>query len=96
MLTVERLSRGRGLNRSSDRKLWTEDIGKLPEGTVVLAGVEAPLLLMTQSMHVFTFGGWADQMARPSEGAVDVLTPRTSVLALANGYSPVLHASAFV
>ena len=39
----------------------------------------------------FTFAGWAEPLSRPETGSVDVLTPRTSVAALANGYSPILH-----
>ena len=42
----------------------------------------------------FTFAGWAEPRSRPRTGRVDVLTPPTSVTALANGYTPVLHPTA--
>lgn len=96
ILAVERLRHGRGLNRSNDRKLWTEDIDKLPDGTVVLAADGDPLLLMSQTLRPFTFAGWTGQISRPTKGRVEVLTPPTSVLALTHGFSPVLHASALV
>jgi hypothetical protein len=48
-----------------------------------------PEVLMT-----FGFDGWSDPVARPVSGSVSVLTPPTSIAALAGGYVPVLHPSA--
>jgi hypothetical protein len=42
----------------------------------------------------FSFDGWVDPIGRPRRGEVEVLTPPTSVAALANGYAPLLHPSA--
>jgi hypothetical protein len=92
-LAAERLRRGRGLVRAGDRITWRAPIADLPAGTVVLDAERRPRLLLDDRTLQFTFDGWTDPRRRPS-GAIEVLTPRTSVGALANGYSPRLHPTA--
>lgn len=90
LLASERLKRGRGIDRATDRKLWMADSDRLPDGTVVL--LDAPRLIVGDRSWTFTFGGWVDPRPRP-EGRVDVITPPTSVRALEWGFSPRLHTS---
>lgn len=90
-LAAERLRRGRGLDRAGDRRVWTAPAGGLPDGTIVHHG--GPRLLLGPSSYAFSFAGWTDPGPRPS-GDVTVLTPPTSVAALANGFRPELHLSA--
>lgn len=91
-LAHERLHRsGRGLVRAADRRTWTGRAAHLPDGTVVLAG--GPRLILGARLLAFSFDGWRDPVARPRSDLV-VLTPPTSVLALANGFVPQLHPSA--
>jgi hypothetical protein len=92
-LAAERLGRGRGLVRAADRITWRAPITELPDGTVVLDTERWPRLLLADRTVQFTFDGWTDPRPRPS-GEVDVLTPPTSVGALANGYAPLLHPTA--
>lgn len=92
MLAGERLRSGRGLERARDRKLWAADIDDLPTGTVVVEAA-TPMLVVDQQLFVFDFAGWRNPESRPRAQRVQVLTPRTSVLALRNGYVPVLHQS---
>jgi hypothetical protein len=92
-LATERLRRGRGLVRAADRITWRAPITELPAGTVVLDADRRPRLLLDDRTVQFTFDGWSDPRPRhPAE--VDVLTPPTSVSALANGYAPLLHPTA--
>ncbi len=93
LLRTERLRRGRGIDRATDRKLWTVEVDCLPDGTVVLDHEGAPCLLLEDRMMSFAFGGWRLPQARPRQGRIRVLTPPTSVTALANGFSPELHPS---
>lgn len=93
-LTGERLRLGRGFSRAADRVLWSAPADQLPDGTVVLDSERRPCLLIGASMRPFTFDGWGAPAARPGAGAVDVLTPPTSVAALDAGYRPTLHPSA--
>jgi hypothetical protein len=93
-LVAERHHRGRGLERAADRRVWESSIGGLPSATVVLDDDDRARLLLDDRMLAFTFDGWTAPIDRPARGSVRVLTPPTSVAALANGYSPVLHPSA--
>jgi hypothetical protein len=90
-LGAERLRRGRGLERAADRRRWWADAGTLPDGTVVVT--DAPRLVLGARLLAFTFDGWRDPVPRP-RGELAVLTPPTSVLALAHGFVPELHATA--
>jgi hypothetical protein len=91
-LAAERLSRGRGLARASDRRLWDASIDDLPSGTVIVDDARQPFLVLDDRLLAFSFEGWGSASERP-RGAVMVLTPPTSVAALAHGYVPVLHAT---
>ncbi len=93
-LAIERLCRGRGIDRGSDRPTWTSDIAELPNGAVVVDAGTARLVV-DDRLLAFGFGGWHDPRPRPARGTVDVLTPPTSTLALARSYQPRLHESAF-
>ena len=93
-LAGERLRRGRGLSRAADRLLWTAPAGQLPDGTVVLDAGRRPCLLIESSLRPFTFDGWGPPVNMPGPLA-EVLTPPTSVAALAAGYRPTLHPTAF-
>ncbi len=93
-LAAERLRRGRGLERHSDRLLRAVPIDELPSGVVVIGPNRHPHLLTGDRLQAFDFGGWGHPVARPSGIDVEVVTPPTSVLALANGFTPTLHPSA--
>ncbi len=92
-LDSERLRRGRGIDRGTDRILWTEQIDRLPSGTVIVDHELRPYLLFENRLFSFNFSGWTRPTRRPRSAQVQVLTPPTSVAALANGYVPVLHPS---
>lgn len=97
-LADERLRPGRWLDRAADRKLWRAPIGTLPAGAVVLDGGDAdagrrPCLWTGESLRPFDFHGWGAPVP-VRDGPVEVLTPPTSVAALAHGFEPVLHPTA--
>ncbi|HEU4320305.1 MAG TPA: hypothetical protein VFS66_09510 [Acidimicrobiia bacterium] len=92
MLARERLRRGRGLERGSDRILWEAELSDLPSGTLIVIDGQAHLV-NGDTVASFGFDGWGESTPGPTR-RVDVLTPPTSVGALQNGYQPVLHESA--
>jgi len=92
MLAAERLAPGRGMERAGDRLTWHADLASLPDGTVILAEGR-PLLVRPNALYEFGFGGWT-YTGPHEDGKVAVLTPPTSVRALQNGFSAVLHQSA--
>lgn len=93
MLAVERLRRGRGIERAGDRETWIARLTSLPDGTVVLSDERRPTLVRPGAMYEFEFAGWRYAGAL-EDREVSVLTPPTSVRALQNGFMPVLHESA--
>jgi hypothetical protein len=95
-LSRERLRRGGGLRRAADRILWKAPLHELPTGTMIIGPHERSAHLVSEGgLQPFGFGAWGNPI-QSSAGVVDVLTPPTSVLALRNGFAPVLHASAVI
>lgn len=92
-LAKERLRRGRGLVRAEDRVTWRASADTLPDGTVVLDPKRRPGLVRGGALFEFGFGGWSHPTPLPP-GDIEVLTPPTSVAALATGFQPVLHSTA--
>jgi hypothetical protein len=95
MLATERHRRGRGLHRARDRILWTSAVESLPSGSVVVdPTTHVPSLVTSHRLQPFSFDGWGTPIEVPDTLEVKVLTPPTSVAALANGFVPVLHGTA--
>ena len=92
-LHAERHRRGRGLVRAGDRIVWSARYAELPDGTVVVAPDGSCRLVVEDRLLRFSFDGWLDATPRPRVGDATVLTPPTSVAALAHGYQPLLHPS---
>lgn len=93
-LRGERLQRGRGLERAGDRKLWRAALAELPDGTVIVDAAAQCSLVLGASLRPFAFDGWGAPQPRRGDAEVSVLTPPTSVAALAAGFRLTLHASA--
>jgi hypothetical protein len=93
-LHAERHRRGRGLVRAGDRIVWSAPYAGLPDGAVVVGPDRSSQLVVGDRLLRFSFEGWGDASPRPAVGEATVLTPPTSVAALAHGYQPPLHPSA--
>jgi hypothetical protein len=92
-LQAERHRRGRGLVRAGDRIVWSAPFAELPDGTVIVAPDRSCQLVVEERLLRFSFEGWTGATPRPVVGEATVLTPPTSVAALAHGYQPLLHPS---
>lgn len=90
LLNFERLRRGRGIDRSSDRITWQAPYLSLPAGTVVVGEEGWPQLVLEDQLRPFAFAGWGPPTRRPTVGTATVLTPPTSCAALTFGFEPVL------
>ncbi len=93
-LAAERLRRGRGIDRGRDRKTWRAALESLPDGTVIIGADRLARLVLADRLLAFSFGGWTRSETPTMTDLVEVLTPPTSVKALANGFRPVLHPTA--
>jgi len=91
-LNAERLRRGRGLGRATDRITWTAPYEELPDGAVVVDGAGTAQLVRSDQLRPFTFAGWGPPSTRPPSGLATVLTPPTSCAALRFGFEPWLSA----
>jgi hypothetical protein len=81
------------MERSTGRRTWLAESAVLPTGTVTVGDDNTPQLIADGVLWRFRFSGWErPEPLRP--GPALVLTPPTSVAALANGFVPVLHSSA--
>ncbi|CAN5252894.1 hypothetical protein BH18ACT5_BH18ACT5_18950 [soil metagenome] len=72
-------------------RTWTAKLETLPVGTVILGWERTPLIVLADRVGAFTFDGWVNPDNRSPRGSVEVLTPPTSVAALAGGFVPLLH-----
>jgi hypothetical protein len=89
-LHAERHRRGRGLVRAADRLVWPAPYADLPDGTAVIAPDGSCQLVAGDRLLRFSFDGWVGPSPRPRAGDAQVLTPPTSVAALAHGYRPMM------
>ncbi len=72
---------------------WTSALETLPAGAFVAIDGSA-YLVQTDGLRRWSWRGYGKMIAR-TQGAVSVLTPRSSTAALRAGYRPMLHPSAF-
>lgn len=66
----------------------------LPDGCFVLLPDDPrPLLVWGAGLHPWSHGGYGPPLQRPAGATVSVITPASTVAALAAGYVPVVHPS---
>ena len=68
-------------------------VGELPDGVMIRAGRDAGLWLAGR-LWPWSFGGYGAPATGRVPGTVEVLTPPSTVAAIAAGYRPLLHPSA--
>jgi hypothetical protein len=89
----ERISDHR-YQRDKVKLTYTEALDVLPDGVfVVLEANGTPYLVLGDALYPWSFGGYSQPVARPTT-TVRILTPRSTVRALAHGYLPDVHPTA--
>lgn len=81
--------------KNRKKRTYKAALGDLPGGTFVLLE-ERPYLIWQDALLPWTPAGYEAPISRPGEGQIVVLTPPSTVAALAHGYVPLLHESAEV
>ena len=84
-----RLHAERAIPRRFEQRRHMAPIDTLPDGAILFDG--APKLVLGDSLRPVRPDGYGPAEARPASGQVTLLTPPTTVRALANGYRPELH-----
>jgi hypothetical protein len=80
-------------SRSRRQRTHQAPAGTLPDGVMIRSG-EGPGLVAAGHVRPWSFAGYGAPVALRDDEPVEVLTPPSSVAALAAGYRPVLHPSA--
>lgn len=92
-LHAERIS-AHFYQRDKVKQTYTEQLEHLPDGTMVeLDASGKPFLVLGNTLFPWSFEGYGQPIARPAT-TVKVITPRSTVRTIAQGYAPMLHASA--
>jgi hypothetical protein len=72
-------------------------LGTLPDGVFVSRGADGsdagPLLVWDQALWPWSPEGYGSPLPRDADASVSVLTPRSTVRAIAAGYRPCVHGS---
>ena len=84
-----RLHAERAIPRRFRQRRHEAPMAALPDGAIMFDGT--PKLVWGQSLLPVRPQGYGPAEARPLSGRVTLLTPPTTVRALANGYRPELH-----
>lgn len=83
--------------RDRRKRVYLDEIDSLPDGSLVALGPElTPFLVRGPHMLAWSPQGYGTPVARPTGRTVVVLTPSSTVRALAHGYIPKLHQSATI
>ena len=86
------LHAARAIPRRFEQRRHNLGIGDLPNGAVILQ--EKPKLVLEDALRPVTPVGYGLPEMRPVSGEVAVLTPPPTLVALREGFCPVLHPSA--
>lgn len=74
------------------KRMFTAVLPQLPNGTFILHN-NAPHLIWQDALYPWTAAGYQPPFPRPKNGRTAVLTPRSTVAALAHGYLPHVSSS---
>ncbi len=78
------------------QRTYRADLDELPDGVLVIreVGGASICLLWRDHLHAWSPGGYTRCLARPQSETVRVLTPRSTVAAIREGYVPEVHPTA--
>ena len=90
-LHIERIAPDRS------KRVFIANIDELPDGVFVNidATVGDPWLIQGDDLLAWSVGGYTGRRPRPRGETVMVLSPRSSVAAIREGYVPAVHPSAW-
>ena len=91
VLHRERLTHAR--RKMNMKKLtYRAQLADLPDGSFIMWGEDnCPYLVLDAWLLKWTFTGYAEPHARPTEAEVEVLTPQSIVKTLKQGYKPAIQ-----
>ncbi len=75
--------------RDKTKRTYTALLKDLPDGVLVLGAGKTPHLVRGDALYPWSFDGYGSPVERP-DAEVQVLTPHSTVCAIAHGYVPVM------
>ena len=90
----DRLQQDRVEPGGRGKRIYEAALGDLPDGAMVLGLDGEPHLFAGNALRRWASDGYAEPVAADPKATVRVLTPRSTVAAMAAGYSAMLHPSA--
>jgi hypothetical protein len=92
---IDRILHAERIGRAGAPRLLPDDPAATPDGVFVSAATRAtPLLLWEERLWPWSPWGYGPPSDRRPAGPLTILTPASTVAALAAGYTPGVHASA--
>ncbi len=92
---IDRTLHRERVNRKREKLTHLARVEDLPDGVMVVHSGRA-VLILGDSVLPWTPSGYREGLPRPSGVKLSVLTPHSTVLAIAAGYVPTVHASASI
>lgn len=90
---IDRTLHRERVTRKREKVTYVDRLDDLPNGVMVV-GCGRALLISGDSVFPWTPYGYQEPLPRPKDVRFAVLTPRSTVQAIAAGYVPMVHASA--
>jgi hypothetical protein len=90
---MDRVLHAERVDRHRRQRTHRAPAGGLPDGVMIRAGGQVGLLLAGR-LRPWSFQGYRAPAGRRPARVVEVLTPPSTVAAIAAGYRPLLHPSA--
>ena len=85
------LHAARAVPRVFEQRRHQAEIADLPDGTFILNNEGRPALIWHDALYPFEPTGYAAPSNLPKTGTVSVLTPEPTIVALRNGYIPIVR-----
>jgi hypothetical protein len=91
---IDRVLHGERLGAAGRRPTFAANLEELPDGVfVILPETGEPCLIWQRAVHPWSPAGYGPLRSRPGSLTVTVLTPPSTVGAIAVGYVPAVHPS---
>jgi hypothetical protein len=91
---IDRVLHAERLNGDRGKRTYLSPVSELPSGVLVTDKEGLPYLVHEQGLTRWEPGGYGRSVPKPGSVMVQVLTPRSIVRAIVNGYPVIIHSSA--
>ena len=91
---IDDVLHGERLAPGSAKRTWRSPLAELPAGVMIVGERGVPFLVLSDRLLPWSACGYGPGIRRPASGQAEVLTPPSTVGAMAAGFVPTVHASA--